>query len=297
VRVFSVLALFPLLCACDSDQPIPERAREEVEVSARDGFHDSTIVLEDANGRELTFRTPPQRIISLIPSASEIMVALGAGSLLVGRTDFDTSPSVTHLPSVGGGLHPNLEAIVALEPDLVIRFAGESDPATPIRLDDLGIPHMALRPDGIRDIRGSILTLGTLAQRVEEAEALLEGIDTTLAEIRARVGGRPRVRVGYLLGGTPPWVAGPGSYIEELLELAGGTNVFSDLTGLYGPVNEEIFLVREIDLLLAPEGVEVSFPERGIPLRRVSPSLEIPGPDLAQNAWALARILHPEAFR
>jgi len=79
--------------------------------------------------------------------------------------------------------------------------------------------------------------------------------------------------------------------------LAGGVNVFSDLTGLYGPVSVELFLVREIDLLLAPEGVEVAIPESGVPLRRVSPSFEIPGPDLAEDAWALARILHPEAFR
>lgn len=254
---------------------------------------------EDAHVREAEagIELPPQRIISLIPSASAILYALGAGPLLVGRTDFDTAPILAHLPSVGGGLHPNLEALVALEPDLVIRFAGESDPNTPLRLDELGISHIALRPDGIQDIRNSILTLGGLTQRVQEAETLLEEIDAVLAEIRSRVGERTPIRVGYLLGGNPPWVAGPGSYIEELLELAGGVNVFSDLTGLYGPVNVELFLVREIDLLLAPEGVEVAIPESGVPLRRVSPSLEIPGPDLAEDAWALARILHPEAFR
>jgi len=271
----SVLALLPVLLLLPGCSPENAHVRED----------------------EAGFELPPQRIISLIPSASAILYALGAGPLLVGRTDFDTSPILAHLPSVGGGLHPNLEALVAMEPDLVIRFAGESDPNTPLRLDELGISHIALRPDGIQDIRNSILTLGGLTQRVQEAETLLEEIDATLAEIRSRVGERTPIRVGYLLGGNPPWVAGPGSYIEELLELAGGINVFSDLTGLYGPVNVELFLVREIDLLLAPEGVEVAIPESGVPLRRVSPSLEIPGPDLAEDAWALARILHPEAFR
>lgn len=275
MRFFSVLALLPVLSLLPGCSPEDPTLREN----------------------EVGLELPPQRIISLIPSASEILHALGAGSLLVGRTDFDTTRILAHLPSVGGGLHPNLEAIVALEPDLVIRFAGDSDPTTPLRLDELGIPHIALRPDGIQDIRNSILTLGTLTQRVQEAETLLEGIDAILAEIRSRIGERAPIRVGYLLGGNPPWVAGPGSYIEELLELAGGVNVFSDLTGLYGPVNVEVFLVREIDLLLAPEGVEVAIPETAIRLRRVSPSLEIPGPNLAQDAWALARILHPEAFR
>ncbi|MGW8265203.1 MAG: hypothetical protein ACWGSQ_02480, partial [Longimicrobiales bacterium] len=94
-----------------------------------------------------------------------------------------------------------------------------------------------------------------------------------------------------------PWVAGGGSYIEEILEVAGGENVFSDLDGLFGPVNVELFLVREIDIILAAEGVEVSIPGEGVPVIRVSPSLEIPGPHLADAALELARILHPEAFQ
>ena len=258
---------------------------------------EQTIELVDVVGRRLTFETPPQRIISLIPSASEILHALGAGYLLVGRTDFDTTRILAHLPSVGGGLRPNLEAIVALEPDLVIRFAGASDPTTPSRLDEFGIPHMAIRPDGIQDIRTTIRDLGTVTRQLQAADTLLARMDSTLAAIRSRVEGLTPVRVGYILGGNPLWVAGPGSYIEELLELAGGVNVFSDLEGLYGPVNVEVFLVREMDLILAPEGAELNLPEIGVPLQRVSPSLEIPGPNLAEDAWTLARILHPEAFR
>lgn len=92
-------------------------------------------------------------------------------------------------------------------------------------------------------------------------------------------------------------MAGPGTFIGELLELAGGENVFSDLGVLYGPVNTEAFLVREIDLLLAAEGAAVGLPQVAIPLRRVSPAMEIPGPHLADAALELARTLHPEAFR
>jgi iron complex transport system substrate-binding protein len=103
--------------------------------------------------------------------------------------------------------------------------------------------------------------------------------------------------VAYLLGGSPPWVAGPGSYLHQLLELAGARNVFSDLKGLYGPVNTEVFLVREMDLILVPQESDFGIPETSVPIRRVSPALEIPGPDLARQAWALAEIIHPEAFR
>jgi len=255
------------------------------------------IEILDASGRRVSLDLPPRRILSLVPSASETLVSLGAIGLLVGRTDFDTSAALSHLPSVGGGLNPNPEAILALEPDLVIRFAGGSDPSTPLRLDRMGIPHLAIQPNGIRDIRKSILDLGLVTGRQEEARALLARMDETLSDIRERVSHRPPVRVGYLLGGTPPWVAGPGSYIDELLGVAGGENVFSDVDGAFGPVNAEVFLSRSIDLLLASEGAQVQLPDAGIPLRRVPPAVEIPGPGLAEAALELARILHPEAFR
>lgn len=287
------LALLVFSHGCDAGAP-PSEAPGADPVGQTDT---AFIRLTDATGRELVFTHPPRRIVSLIPSVSQIFQALGAGGALVGRTVFDTTPPLARLPSVGEGLHPNLEALVALRPELVIRFAGKTDPETPLRLDALGIPHFALRPDGVQDIREIIASLGTLVGRGASADSLLREMDATLAEVRRRVRGRPPRRVAYLLGGSPPWVAGPGSYIQELMELAGGTNVFSDLQGLYGPVSVETLLVRDLELILTPEGADLEIPEMGIPVHRVSPSLEIPGPGLAADAWALGRILHPEAFR
>lgn len=253
--------------------------------------------IEDASGSSLTFQKPPTRIVSLVPSATLTLQALGAQSFLVGRTEYDAGSALAHLPSVGGGLEPSLEALVALEPDLVIRFAGESDPSTPKRLDDMGVRHLAVRLDRVADVRALLRELGAVTDLQDRAAELVAEMDAALGEIRRRVQGRPRVRVAYVLGGNPPWVAGPGTFIDELLNTAGGENSFSDLEALYGPVSPEEFLVREIDLLLAPEGGEVLLPSTGIPLVRVSPALELPGPDLAQAAWRLAEILHPEAFR
>jgi len=291
------LPVFILLAGCSREEgTVPPRktsVRDLQDTVADTG----AIEIFDASGKRVSLDTPPRRILSLVPSASETLVSLGAGELLVGRTDFDTSGALAHLPSVGGGLNPNPEAILALNPDLVIRFAGDSDPSTPLRLDRLGIPHLAIQPNGIRDIRESILALGLVTRRRERARTLLDRMDETLSEIRERVSHRPRVRVGYLLGGTPPWVAGSGSYIDELLQVAGGENVFSDIDGAFGPVNVEAFLSRPIDLLLASEGAQVHLPDEGIPLRRVPAGVEIPGPGLAEAALELARILHPEAFR
>jgi len=263
----------------------------------RVGIDGLPLHLVDAQGRAVVLDSLPRRIVSLVPSASETLLSLGAAGVMVGRTDFDTTGSLAHLPTVGGGLHPNPEAILALEPDLVILFAGDSDLATPRLLDRMGIPHVAIEPNGIQDIREIIGQMGAISGREEAADSLLVHMDLALQEIRERVGALPRIRVCYLLGGTPPWVAGPGSYIGELLEVAGGENVFSDLDVLYGPVNTEVFLVREIDLLLAAEGASVSLPHTGTPLRWVSPGVEIPGPHLPEAALELARTLHPEAFR
>jgi iron complex transport system substrate-binding protein len=243
------------------------------------------------SGREI-----PSRIVSLVPSTTQILLALGAKNLLVGRTDYDTAYVVSHLPSVGGGLQPSMETLVFLEPDLVIRFAGGSDRTTPARLDDLGIAHLAVRPDRIADVRALTLELGNLTGREAKAASLIDGMDATLTEIRTRIQGRRPVKVAYVLGDHPPWVAGPDTFMHELLVAAGGENVFSDLTALYGPVSPEEFLVREIDLILTPEGGAVVLPTSQIPVVRVSPSFEIPGPDLALSAWELATIMHPEVF-
>jgi ABC-type Fe3+-hydroxamate transport system substrate-binding protein len=190
-----------------------------------------------------------------------------------------------------------METLLALDPDLVILFDGDSDQVTPARLDDLGIAHLAVRPDRIADVRALTEKMGNLTGREAEAASIIAGMDATLEEIQTRLQGLEPVRVAYVLGDHPPWVAGPDTFIHELLVAAGGENVFSDLTALYGPVSAEEFLVRRIDLILTPEGGAVGLPTSRIPVVRVSPSFEIPGPGLAQSAWKLATIMHPEVFR
>ena len=250
----------------------------------------------DAAGRSHAAGAPPERVLSLVPSATETLVALGAGDLLVGRTDHDTEPAVAALPSVGGGLQPDLETLLSLRPDLVVRFAGPSDPGTPERLDAAGIAHFAVRPDGVADVRAMIEGLGALVARRDEAAALVARIDERLAGVRARVAGRAPVRVAYLLGGSPPWVAGPGTFIHELMVTAGGVNVFGDLGDLYAPVSVEELFARDVDLFVVAAGAELDPRVRGgVPVREAPGGLETPGPHLGVSAEAMARLLHPDA--
>ena len=252
---------------------------------------------EPAAGDDLEFSGSPIRIVSLVPSATRTLQALDVSDLLVGRTDYDTMGGIGRLPSVGGGLDPSPEALLLLDPDLVIRFDGQADPATPDVLRDLGLPTLTIRLDQIADVRDMIQRLGSITGTEERAGMLVSDMDAALKEVRELVAGRPPRRVAYILGGNPPWVAGPDTFIQEILAAAGGKNVFSDLEGQYGPVSPEEFLVRDIDVLMAPEGVEVRVPTTGIPLVRVSPALELPGPDLARAIREVATLLHPEVFR
>lgn len=253
-------------------------------------------IVDDAD-RTVTLAEPPERIVSLVPSATEILLALGAGDRLVGRTDFDTIPPLAGLPSVGGGLHPSIERLVALEPDLVIRFAGPSDRNTPDRLTRLDVAHIAVRPDGIDDVRRIVTLLGRAVGEIDRAAALVARTDSSLAAVAERVASRPPRTVAFVLGGSPPWVAGPGTFVDELLRVAGGRNAFSDLGELYGPVSREAFVSRSIELVLTTNPAPLGFLPPGMPVERVPATVETPGLALGASARILASRIHPDAFR
>lgn len=282
-----------ILVGCDTfaGQQLPDGA-EDAE-APRSGY---PVQLIDAAGTRHTFENAPRRIVSLVPSATEALLAMAGADNLVGRTDYDRMPELHDLPSVGGGLQPNLEILVSLDLDLVIRFAGDSDLATAERLTDLAIPHFAVQPDGIEDVFTIIRDLGQITGKVDAATELLGEIRDALGDVAQRVAGLPEPRVAYLLGGDPPWVAGSGTYIDELITAAGGDNVFGDLGPLYAPVSVEALLDRRLDLILLSDGLTRPPALGHLPTAMLPPSVEIPGPRLGQAARDIARLIHPGAF-
>ncbi len=250
--------------------------------------------LVDDAGAEVQLARPPVRILSLVPSATEILVALGQGARLVGRTDYDTQPPVAHLPSVGGGLRPSIEGVISLDPDVVVRFQAESDPMTPRRLDARGIAHMAIRPDRVEDIGRIILLLGSLVGEEARADSLRVAMERDAHAASREASSRRSPRVVLLLGGDPPTIAGPATFLSELLEAAGGRNAFSDLGQLYAPISLEEILVREPDLILAPEATPLPsalgrIPRREFPVRVLTPGLRI-----GESVRLLSSLLDPD---
>lgn len=281
--------LLALGAACGDAPPVDEAPAD---------LPRANLQVVDAEGRSVALEGPARRIVSLVPSVTATVLALDAGERLVGRTDFDTAAVLADLPTVGGGLGPDLEVLAALDPDLVIRFGGESDRATPERLDALGIPHVAVRPERIEDVLREVPRIGTLLGLGAEAETLVGRIRAGLDSVRTAVAGRPPVAAAYLMGGSPPWTAGPDTYVGELMELAGGRNVFDDLESPWGGVSPEQVATRDIDVILLAAGAVVD--ERlleGRSVRRLSVSLDLPGPDLVRSAWAVAEALRPDSTR
>ena len=258
----------------------------------------SNIILVDATGLEIALEEPARRIISLVPSATQTLRALGAIHTVVGRTAFALEHWVLDIPSVGGGLEPNFEDIIALEPDLVVRFAGDQDPQTKSRLDELEIPQIAVRPDRLTDLYSSIILLGKATGTEPAADSIISNIKNDLADLQRWTSGKPKIHTVYILGGSPPWVAGPDTYIDEILVLAGARNVFSDLGFLYGSVSSEQFRIRKIDVVLISDRSQ--FDPRltpGARIEEIGNTLDFPGPNIAEAARHVATILHGDLLR
>jgi iron complex transport system substrate-binding protein len=254
----------------------------------------------------LEVRRPAARIVSLLPSVTEILLALGAGDRLVARTDYDTDSTLIRLPSVGGGLNPSLERLTVLRPDLVVGWAGDQS------LDRLaGHGVVVYRPQSqtLADVQCAMLRLGRALGLETAADSLTRAIDGELEGVRRAVQGRPRPSVFYVVWFDPPMTAGPGTYLDELIDIAGGRNAFADAPNPWPTVSLEAVLRRQPAIVIVPRGAERSARLRSTPgwrdLRAVRTGRVIevdagvfnrPGPRVGAAASTLAGLLHPEAF-
>ena len=263
----------------------------------------------DDVGRQVTLPRPAGRVVSLVPSITDLVVALGASDRLVARTDYDENPAVADLPSVGGGLDPSLEVLAGLRPELVIAWA-ERSPRLTRRLAEMGVPVFMVQTQDTTDALGAIERMGTLLGQDGEAASLLHGLRHDVAEVRASVRDRPRRSVLYLVGVDPPRTAGPETFAVQLVGVAGGETVFPDVAG-WPQVSLEQVVRRDPDVILLPVGrhdAVVAERMREMPgwrdLRavregRVHPIpvdvVNRPGPAMGRTARILRDAIHPEA--
>jgi ABC-type Fe3+-hydroxamate transport system substrate-binding protein len=204
----------------------------------------------------VTLAAPARRVISLIPSVNELVVAMGAADRLVARTDYDRDPRLADLPSVGGGLTPSLEWLAQRRPDLVIGWPDTRSRSLVERLGELGIPVYTAPSQTIEDALSVAKDLGVMLGRREAADSLVHAIRTGLDSVRASVSGESEPDVLYLIGLDPPMGAGPGTFVNELLDVAGGRNVLANTGVLWPQLSLEDIVRRDPDVVIVAQAPE-----------------------------------------
>ncbi len=262
----------------------------------------------------------PKRIISTAPSITEMIYALGAEGELVGVTSYcDFPPEAQQKPVIGDFAVPNIESVLSQKPDLVIILSGRADLED--KLKPFSLPVLVLEHETLAKIYKSIRILGKRIGREDAATSLISDIERDLAEIEARLSGLPKKEVLFLVGRnsgslTDIYVVGTRSYLGQLIELAGGNNIFSDLPAPYPKVSIEQILVRNPEIIIdmsymeAPDDrtlgqareIWAQFPRiRAVENDGVhivsSDVFLVPGPRIAEAVASLATIFHGKDFK
>jgi iron complex transport system substrate-binding protein len=227
------------------------------------GPQSRTLVVLDDAGDSVAVRVPARRVVSLIPASTELLFAIGAGPAVVGRTQWCDFPrEAAQVPNLGAGINPNLEAVLSARPDLVVLYNSAQHAGVASRLRELGIPAIRINTDALADVPRVGALLGRLTGHSRGADSMSVVFDTALASATTDAGSVRRPKVLLLVWEQPPMTIGRGSFLSELVERAGGENLFADVSTSSGPVSIEAVSVRDPDLILTTAAGPVSFARR-----------------------------------
>jgi ABC-type Fe3+-hydroxamate transport system substrate-binding protein len=263
------------------------------------------LVFRDDFGDTLSLRAPPRRIVSLNPATTELFFALGAGDRLVGRTHFDLyPPAAKAVQDLGSAIPPNVESVLGVRPDLVLLYASESNREPAARLHAAGVPTLTLRIDHIADFRRAVGLLGRVVGDSARAILVVDSVSRTLERVRAATQGKPRLTAFWKAWDSPVIAIGGGSFLSELVDIAGGKNIYGDDPRPAFDVTIEDVVRRDPDVVFA--GPESGERMRAAPawraLRAVREGRILivdtmlvgrPGVRLGEAAVSLARLMHP----
>ncbi len=202
-------------------------------------------------GRSVEIPVKPQRIVSLVPSVTEILFALDLGDRIVGVTRFCTYPEeAKSKPQVGDYSNPSLEAVLLQQPDLVIISADSASPALLSRMERLGLSVYVIYPRGIAETIATIRALGQVTGAALKGEQMARQLAATVEQVRTAVAGQKRPRVLFCVMVQPLTVAGPGTLVDDLITVAGGENVVPESPGRYPTWGAEALLLANPELII-----------------------------------------------
>jgi iron complex transport system substrate-binding protein len=279
--------------ACDADE-----SRRAENAAAR-------IERDDFGGEMPRFASPPQRIVSMNPATTDLLFAVHAGPRVVGRSKWDLYPdSARRVPSLGDALRPSVESVLGARPDLVILYASEDNRPAYDRLRDAGIGVVALRIDRIEHFDRAARLLGRLTGNPEAGGHVADSVQRTIARVRAATHGLPRPRVFWRIWDAPLITIGRGSFLSQLVDIAGARNVYEDIASPSQQVTFEDVVRRDPEfVLVGPEGGEIVARDpawraiRAVREGRVrivdTTLVGRPSVRLGEAAVHLAQLLHP----
>jgi iron complex transport system substrate-binding protein len=275
------------------------------------------VTVTDVLGRQVTIATPPQRIVSLAPSTTEQLFAIGAGDKVVGVTTYDNyPPQVQALERVGGYAAPNIsvEKILSLKPDLVVS-RGEFHRPVVEAVARVGLDVLAMEPQNFAEVYATMTLLGRLTDRATQATRVVAEMQQRVAQIQAQVATIPpsqQVTVFYKAYDEPLLTAGPSTFIGHVIAMAGGHNIFADRQESYPQVSAEEVLRRNPMVILGPATSEKLL---ATPLALRHPGwqhlaaiknhrihlldddlVSRPGPRLVMALEAVVKTLYPDRF-
>lgn len=276
------------------------------------------ISFQDGLDRTVTLDNPARTIVSLAPSNTEILFALNAGSQVVARDDYSNYPSqAVELPSIGDTMGSiSLEKITSLQPDLVLA-SPLTAPEQVKSMENLGLNVFVLpNPANFEDLYQNLETVGKLIGHEKDAAALIDTLKGRVKTVKEKLAGiEEKPLVFYELDGSEPvkpWTAGPGTFVNYLIEESGGINLGSDLSAEWVQISQEALIIKNPDFILLGDSLYGGVTADQVALRpgwdqinavkrqQVFPFnddlVSRPGPRMVDGFEELAKILHPDRF-
>lgn len=283
----------------------------------------AVITLTDDAGRNVQVSTKVERIVSLAPSNTEILFALGLGDKVVGVTDFCDYPPEAQGKEKIGGIEPNMEKVVALSPDLVLAIGGSPVVASIggnvellAKFEELKLPTLILAPKDLEGVLADIELVGKATGAQQAAAKLVADMRAKVDQVLAKTKDvTQRPKVFYELDATDPgkpWTPGPGSWHDTFISMAGGVNVAAGAKAAWAQLSTEEIIKENPDLIILGDanwGVNAEAVKsrsgwgaiKAVKQDAIYPIddnlISRPGPRLADGLVALAKIIHPELFK
>jgi len=255
---------------------------------------------------------PTNRVISLAPNLTEIVFAIGAGDRLVGRTTYCDFPAEAKaVAAVGDTLQPSLERIISLQPQVVLISTSSQLEVFTKQLQNQNIAVFVTDPRDLDGVFRSIEQIGLIVGHTQQAEQLIQNLRDRTRAVEEAVKGRRPVRVFYQLSAEPLYTAGHDAFVTDLMRRAGAMSVTADVPGAWPKYSNESALAAQPEAIILPTGGSMGAANSTVTeaLAKSSAALQgrvykinddhltRPGPRSVDGLEAMARALHPEAFK